>query len=342
MNSKKLVLLNILDILKKYTDFNHRLSQNEIAGKLRSEYDMDIERKAVKRNLMSLIEFGYDVGYNTSKRINKQGKEETMYYDWYLNREFDDSELRLLIDGILFNKYIPYNQCNELIKKIGNLSSVHFKNRVQNKNNISKNDIYNKQLFLNIEIIDEAISSNKQIKFNYNNYGVDMKLHPKTNKKGEASDYIVNPYQIAISNGRYYLIGNYDYYSDLGHYRLERISNVEIINKKVKPIEKVKGQENGLNLPKHMAEHIYMFSGEAVNVSFIAKRSILNEIIDWFGSDIVLRNINEDEIEIFVKVNEEAMKYWAIQYGKYVTVISPKSLVEKIKRVTEEIYIKYQ
>ena len=73
MNSKKIVLLNILDILKKYTDFNHRLSQNEIAGKLRSEYDMDIERKAVKRNLMTLLEFGYDLGYNTSKRINKQG-----------------------------------------------------------------------------------------------------------------------------------------------------------------------------------------------------------------------------------------------------------------------------
>lgn len=39
----------------------------------------------------------------------------------------------------------------------------------------------------------------------------------------------------------------------------------------VKPMKKVKGLENGLNLPKHMAEHIYMFTGESAAVTFRAK-----------------------------------------------------------------------
>ena len=52
---KKLIIMNILDILKKYTDENHRLSQKEIQDILEREYEMKVDRKAVKRNLMSMI-----------------------------------------------------------------------------------------------------------------------------------------------------------------------------------------------------------------------------------------------------------------------------------------------
>ena len=44
---KKLTIMNILDILKRYTDENHRLSQKEIQDILEREYDMSVERKAV-------------------------------------------------------------------------------------------------------------------------------------------------------------------------------------------------------------------------------------------------------------------------------------------------------
>ena len=42
---KKLLILNILDILRKYTDEDHRLSQKEIAEILKNEYDMKADRK---------------------------------------------------------------------------------------------------------------------------------------------------------------------------------------------------------------------------------------------------------------------------------------------------------
>ena len=75
---KKLIIMNILDILKRYTDENHRLSQKEIQDILEREYDMTVERKAVKRNLMNLIEFGYNINYSESVRIfkDKDGKEQ--------------------------------------------------------------------------------------------------------------------------------------------------------------------------------------------------------------------------------------------------------------------------
>ena len=37
---KKMLIMHILDILKKYTDEDHRLSQKEIGEILKNEYDM--------------------------------------------------------------------------------------------------------------------------------------------------------------------------------------------------------------------------------------------------------------------------------------------------------------
>lgn len=71
---KKMIIINILDILKRYTDENHRLSQREIIDILEQEYDMKVDRKAVKRNLMNLIDFGYQVEYSESIRQGKMEK----------------------------------------------------------------------------------------------------------------------------------------------------------------------------------------------------------------------------------------------------------------------------
>ena len=109
---KKMLILNILEILKKHSDENHRLSQKEIGEILKRDYFTEVDRKAIKRNLMNLIDFGYDIEFTETKRINKNGEEEVIYSDWYLNRDFTDAELRLLIDSLLFSKHIPYNQCN--------------------------------------------------------------------------------------------------------------------------------------------------------------------------------------------------------------------------------------
>ena len=123
---KKLLIMNILDILKRYTDEDHRLSQKEILEILENEYSMKADRRAIKRNLMNLIEFGYNIEYSESVRRKKNGEEETLYTDWYLVRDFSDAELRLLIDSLLFSKHIPYSQCKELIDKLKNLSNIYF------------------------------------------------------------------------------------------------------------------------------------------------------------------------------------------------------------------------
>ncbi len=346
MQPKKLLIINILDILKKYTDEDHRLSQKEIAEILETEYDMKVDRKAIKRNLMNLIEFGYEIEYSEALRMvkNSKGELEESYIlsDFYLVRDFTDAELRLLIDSLLFSKHIPYSQCKELIEKIEGLSNKYFKNKVKHIRNLPENMPQNKELFLTIEILDEAISKGKQVAFKYNDMGTDKKHHPRKNGEGNAREYIVNPYQMVATNGRYYLVCNYDKYNNVSNYRLDRITDIRLLDNPVKPMKKVEGLEHGLDLPKHMAEHIYMFADKTEEVTFRAKKYIVSVIIDWFGKDVKFTDETEDEVTAEVRVSKMAMKFWAMQYGEHITVTSPESLVNEIKNALQKAVEKYK
>ena len=144
-------------------------------------------------------------------------------------------------------------------------------------------------------------------------------------------EYIINPYQMAAVNGRYYLICNYNKYDNISNYRLDRITEIRLLNTPVKDRTKVRGLEQGLNLPQHMAEHIYMLAGESIPVTFRTSKVILNDVMDWFG-EISLFNETEDTVNAAVTVNREAMICWAMQYGRYVEVLGPSDLREEVKQ----------
>jgi predicted DNA-binding transcriptional regulator YafY len=321
----------ILEVLNKYSDADHRLSQKEIIDILKRDYDISVDRKAIKRNLMDLVDFGCNIEFSEKTRTNKTGEEEIIAYDWYISHTFADSELRLLIDSLLFSKHIPYSQCKTLIGKLKGLSSSYFSSHVKHIQNLPEGLPRNPELLYTIEILDEAISKKKQVAFNYMSYGIDKKKHIILDAEGNPKNYLINPYQMVGTNGRYYLICNTDKYGDMGNYRVDRISKIKLLSTPAKSIKKVKGAENGLDLPKHMAEHIYMYSGESVRVTFRADKSIINDVIDWFGLGFDVRERKDGRIDVTVKVNETAMHLWALQYVPYgVEIITPKALREKV------------
>ena len=156
-------------------------------------------------------------------------------------------------------------------------------------------------------------------------------MHPRIKEDGLARDYVVNPYQMVATNGRYYLICNYDKYDNVSNYRLDRITDIKLMDTPAKSMKQVRGLENGLNLPQHMAEHIYMYTGESVPVVFKAKRYLLTELYDWFGKDIKFLDESREEVTVRVNVNMEAMRKWALQYAVHIKVISLEKLVDMVK-----------
>ena len=341
---KKMLILNILDILKKYSDENHRLSAKEIGERLEKEYLQKVDRKAIKRNLLNLIDFGYELEFSESTRINRNGEEETITSDWYLVREFTDAELRLLIDSLLFSKHIPYNQCMELISKLEGLSNIYFKSKVKHIRTMPEKLPENKALFYTIEILDEAIEKEKRVAFHYiNDYGIDKKPRLRKNQNEKITTYKVNPYQMAATNGRYYLICTHKYYpGTLTNYRIYRIVDIKLLDDEtITPAREVPALKNGFDLPKHMAENIYMFGGEIIRVKFLAKRYIVKDILDWFGYDVRLWENDDESVIVEVKVSEQAMLYWALQYGEHIEMLEPDSLRTRVGAAARNIADKY-
>lgn len=342
---KKLLIINILEILRRYTDEEHRLSQKEIAEILKKEYNMTADRKAIRRNLLNLMECGYDIEYSeTVRRIpvsnpmtgESHTEESYIWSDFYLKREFDDNELRLLIDSLLFSRHIPYDQCKELVEKIEGMSSVYFHSRVRHIAKMPRDKTDNKQLFLNIELLDEAISPKCKVIFKYMEYGTDKKMRVKKRPDGTEREYIVTPYQMAAREGKYYLICNHDKYDDISNYRLDRIRELKILDEPARPFEKLKwSDERTLDLAAYMKEHPYMYSSRNVRASLRINKAMVSGMIDLFGKDISFSDEDENKVTVSVYANELATEQFAKSYAPDVIVLKPKELADKIRENME-------
>ncbi|MGM8212222.1 helix-turn-helix transcriptional regulator [Virgibacillus sp. W0430] len=354
---ENILILALLKILQIHSDEEHPLTQKEIIEILENDYLIDVDRKTVKDNMERLIRFSEqsgekNIGYDIKERktTNKETSEETItkvFTNFYYEHAFTQSELRLIIDSLLFSKYIPDNQRKELIIKLENLTSNYFDSKSKHILSLSDSYLKNNQLFYNIAILDEAISKNVKVTFNYNNFNVDenakLIFEPRKNEDGSPKEYIINPYQMVAADGRYYLICNNDRFDNISHYRVDRITNIGLLETNRKSFKAISGDKHGLDLKKYMDEHIYMFSGESVRVSLRLKKYALNEFIGFFNPEnIRFSDQTEDEVTARVRVNQMAMRNWALRYALQVKVLSPKSLVEEIRSDIEQAWKNYQ
>lgn len=321
---KKLALIRIWQILKKYSDYDHPLTQEDISSYLKNDYGIVIERKAISRNISLLKEAGVEI---ESKRTGS-------YLDY---REFEDSELHMLIDGVLSSKYITARHSKDLIDRICELSNKYFRSNIKyihSVNDWSKTD--NQALFYNIELIDSAVEEGKQIHYDYNKYGIDKKLH-------KSSQQYVSPYLMILHNQRYYLMAYSEYWGNMVFHRLDRITNMTMTDKKATPIRTVAGFENGIDYKNLSTAMPYMYTDEPERIDFLADINIIDQVIDWFGTDIkLMKTDDENKVQVYVKASPNAMEHWAMQYINYVEIISPQSLRTRMKESLKNGLMKYK
>ena len=314
---KKLALIRIWQILKDYSDYNHPLTQEEIAKHLENNYGIVIERKAISRNLSLLKEAGFEID---SCRAGS-------FLDC---RDFEDSELHLLIDGILSSKHITAKHSKDLINRLCGLSYKYFRasvKHIHSVNDWSKTD--NQALFYNIELIDIAIEKGCQIHYDYNKYDVDKKLH-------KSSFQHVSPYQMILHNQRYYLMAYSEYWNNMVFHRLDRITNMKISHKKATPLRSISGYENGINYKELSSTMPYMYTDKPEPIEFIADACVVDQIIDWFGTNIRFNKTNDEtKVRVLLKASPMAMEHWAMQYINYVEIIAPKTLRARVRTTLE-------
>lgn len=325
MFNKKMALIYILDILKDYSDINHPLTQQDIINKLKSIYDVEIERKTISSSISLLIDYGYDIN-----KLERKG--------YYLGeRELNENEIKYIIDSLLSSKSISSKDAIRLSNKLNSILSKYqrkdysyiYKSKELNK--LSTSD-----LFLNMEIINEAINENKQISFTYLFYNQDGKLI----KRKDGYKYKVSPYYLINNYGKYYLLSNIEKYSTPSYFRIEHMMEIEILDNKRKEINKTSLGPN-FNISNHINDHIYMFGSNIVTTKIeILDKWAITYIYDWFGKNAKIIN-QKDKKYAYIKSDETAFIYWFLQYQQYFTIIDPINVKEKIINIIKESLNRY-
>lgn len=323
LENKKIALLRIWQILWEHSDYKHPLTQEDIAGHLQNDYGIDLERKAISRNISLLKEAGAEIA------SSHEGS-------YLCSREFEDSELHMLIDGVLCSKYITAKHSADLINKLCGLSNKYFRSHIKNIYSVRDwGKTKNAALFYNIELIDAAIEKKCRVSYDFNKIGMDNKLH-------KSSHQVVTPYRMLLHNQRYYLMAYSEYWGNMVYHRLDRITNMSLTEDKGTPLSAVTGYENGIDYKKLATSMPYMYSDEPVRITFLADVGIIDHIMDWFGGGVRFEKCRDDgKIKATVTASPHAMEHWAMQYINFVEILSPVSLRETIRQSLEKGLEKY-
>lgn len=325
LNEKKGSILYTLKVLKQYSDETHLLTYDMMQNKLYNTFGIEIERKTVARDISILQNFGYDIVKKGNRGL-------------YLGfRDFEEGELLYLIDAIYSSHSMPTRYVKDLVDKLTKNLSIYKKKKYKYLEKIDDEIINdNKEIFLNIEILSEAVEKKKKVEFQYGAYGIDKKIK----LKGDGKFYKINPYFMVNNKGKYYLVCNYDKYNDISNYKIDFISNIKILDEDVKPINTLSNQEN-FSMKEYIKEHIYMAFGKSVKAKIkINTEDKVNDFIEWFGKDVNFEKMN-NEIIASLKVNEESLIFWALQYGQYVEILEPLETRNKIKYIINEMQNQY-
>lgn len=317
MAESKSTVLCVLKILEKYSDENHILSIKDINKYLKFKYEFEIDRRTLYGCIRILREiFDYDIStYDENK---------TGYY--LRSRAFEISEVKMMIDSICASSYIPEKQAKYLIDKILLTQSENYKKSL-NKMKIFKstNKTRNKDVFLNIEIIQEAIEERKKITFDYYEYGFDKKLRKRREKP-----YKVSPFATISTNENYYLLCKNEGYEDLSHFRIELISNIEILKAKIswdKDTETVK--EFGKNA-------VYAYGGKPENIQLLCRNNMLTYVLDRFGFDVNIRQTDQEHFLVDFIQSPEGILFWALQFTPDCKILKPENLKQEMYKKLQE------
>lgn len=321
MIAQKATILCVYEILKRYTDENHILSTEKIREKLKKVYDIDMERRAVYRNIDALRSMGIEIeGYQE----NREG-----YY--LIDREFELSEIRLLCDAVAASDMINEKTGKTIIKKLTDTQSI-FQGRMLQKTVFVKSEkkILNKQLFYNIDTLNVAINQGCKVSVKMMEYGLDHELTER-----QDSPIVLSPYATLWAEGNYYILGRREGIEQLEHFRIDLLKDIAILERGVDMIF------GGLNPGQYAEKFIFQNGEKKEKFEIECGLDLWQDVAETFGKDAdVIRN---DGTKIAVKIMgvPSEMKLWVLEHTDQCEVMGPKRFREEIQRVLIEAYRQY-
>lgn len=321
----KLKLLYLMKILLEKSDERHPLRIADIVREL-EVYDIQAERKSIYSDIELLNEFGLDI-------ICEKAREN---YYYIASRDFEMPELKLLVDAVQASKFITHKKSEELIKKIEKLTSIYEARDLHRQ--VIVNDrvkTMNESIYYNVDAIHNAIQQNRMVKFKYFDYTVDKQL--KFRRNGEI--YCVSPYALTWADENYYLIAYHDRYNDISHFRVDRMSEIEISESFRPQISEFED----FNVAEYSKRVFGMFSGESEKVEIEFDNSLINVVINRFGKDVRIYCKTETSFKIVTEVAATGTFFgWLFMFGEKARIVAPLNLIEAMKTYLQSTLEVYQ
>lgn len=323
--NQKLKLLYIVDILNKQSDEEHPVSTKKLIDEL-AKHGIEVERKTIYADIEQLIQFGYDIVINKSK---KNGG----YY--MASRIFELSELKLLVDSIQASRFITVKKSRELITKLENLAARYDADQLKRDvfvQNRVKTD--NESIYYVINDIYIAFQRSKQIEFRYMDWTIKKEKAPRKNGK----KYAVSPFALTIKDENYYLIA-YDREADsIKHFRVDKIKDIEITDKPREGAQIFKS----FDVATYTNRSFGMYGGEVRSIRLTFPNEAVGIVIDRFGTDIEIRGVDEKNAMAKVEVAVSDQFYgWLSSVSSKITISGPedvkKDYVDFLKGILDRI-----
>lgn len=329
---KKFAPLYILQILERYTDEKHTITYEEICERLAKD-GFPMERKAISRHAEALKDIGFKI-HGVGERDENDKKIKTKRGIW-LEKDFSDENLQMLIDSVLYSKYISQVEAEELIKKIRGMGSATFQQK--NKGIAKLSSVYHAReagFFKQLNVLQQAIAQEQKVKFVYGKYQA-------LNGKIEITERenTVSPYQLVFSNGKYYLIGYLHEKEQIWHFRVDRIFKAKLLDEARKSVYDT--ELKGISIGDYLLTHPNLFTGKASSVVLKVNSDQIGHVIDTFGENFTVHKSDKLTTTISLRCNQDDAYYWALQFSSIVEVLEPQELRERLRAAAEELTLRY-
>ena len=308
-------LLYLMKIMLDKTDEQNPLTIGEIIAEL-GAYGISAERKSIYTDFELLRQYGLNIEAQRSKT--------TSYY--IAHRQFELPELKLLVDAVQSSHFITEKKSEELISKLSSLTSAAQAKQLQRQVYVAgRAKTMNETVYYSIDQIHAAVNEGAKIAFKYFDYGTDKRRIYR--KNGEV--YITSPVTLCWSNDSYYLIAYSAKHDGLTHYRVDRMSDVSVLDEAADAFEREK-----FNIAEHIRRVFGMYSGELLRATLLFDNSLVNVVLDHFGKEVRLLPKEDGRFEVKTDVSvSPVFLAWMFQFGKRAEIKAPISLKEAMREL---------
>jgi hypothetical protein len=393
--------LQLLEILKQTTDEKHTVSKDELKRLLRlyriSKYKNNTSVPV--DNTFNRIVAEILLELNPGEYTDENDSEYRIKYDGYtedkLNKSikgnksssqkvesgsapvlnglhyvhpFEYEETDKLVQLISFSDMLSEEEKIKLIGKVFELTGKYYTTPYWDGKNLKfnprgvhsrftgKKTSDRESLANNLKTLQYAVNNLAQVRFRFNRYNADHELVPTSEYMHELS-----PYHLVIYHDNYYCIGLKKGDSRVWHYRVDLMSDVEIIldeEGKIFPVELTDFE--GLPIlntdwdpEKYMAEHLNMAYDEPQGIRIKIRNTDYTIIHDWFGDhyekvdEVIATDEDGNDIHydiVNVRTSPSMIVHWAMQYGGKVEIMDEeirKRIIVESRKVVASYETKF-